>query len=227
MDIGSLIEAIAGAGSALGQGAVGIWELLQAKKLEKQYPRPTAEVDPAILDALRYAYARTLDQDIPGGDIYRNQVMGTVSEGLKAATRSNRGAEAFGSLAQMVQGGIKGGETEILKLIQQNQKGAGKNYLDILTGPVYQENRRVNYWEKEMPYLQAAQLAQQYSSQGWPNIIGGFLGGGQYSAGKFETAFSGNSGSYGGYSGSGNNEMSEADLEELIKSVTQKTAQNG
>jgi len=218
MDVGSLIEAIAGAGSALGQGISGIWNILQGKKLEEQYPRPTATTDQAILDALRYAYARTLDQDIPGGDIYRGQVRGMVSEGLKAATRSNQGAEAYGSFAQMVQGGIKGGETEILKLIQQNQKGAGKDYLGLLTGPVYQENRRVNYWEKEMPYLQAADLARQYSEQGWPNVIGGFLGGGQYSAQQFDTAFSSGSGSGGGSSNS-TSSLSDEDIQKIADQI--------
>lgn len=53
---------------------------------------------------------------------------------------------------------------------QQRYQAQGQ-YMDVLQGPVYQEERRVDYWNKEMPYLQAAQAAQALRESGGQNIM--------------------------------------------------------
>lgn len=43
--------------------------------------------------------------------------------------------------------------------------------MNVLQGPVYQEERRVDYWNKEMPYLQAAEAAKALRESGSQNMM--------------------------------------------------------
>lgn len=166
------IASLIGAATSAVQGIWGIAQQNKARRLEEQYPRPTAEMAPAIKQLMGYAYGRTLDQDIPGGEIYRNQIAGATASGIKAASAMGRGAEAYGALDRMVQGGQKSYAQMGAQAAQQRYNAQG-NYMDVLQGPAYQEQRRVDYWNKEMPYLQAAQAAQQLRESGGQNIMAG------------------------------------------------------
>lgn len=167
-----LIAALIGAATSAVQGIWGGSQLRKAQKLEDQNPRPEAETSDSIKKLLGYSYARTLDQDIPGGEMYRNEIKGATSAGLKAATQLGSGSEAYGMLGQLV-GREQGAMSDLAKLGMQQANSARGDYMSVLQGPAYQEERRVDYWNKEMPYLQAAQAAQQLRWSGSQNIMAG------------------------------------------------------
>jgi hypothetical protein len=169
----ALIAALIGAATSAVQGIWGGSQLNKAKKLEEQYPRPEAQTSESIKKLLGYSYARTMDQDIPGGEMYRNEIKGATSAGLSAAKQLGSGAEAYGMLGQLV-GREQGAMTDLAKLGMQRADAAKGDYMSVLEGPAYQEERRVDYWNKEMPYLQAAQTAQQLRMSGSQNIMAGF-----------------------------------------------------
>ena len=166
------IASLIGAATSAVQGIWGAVQQGRANRLEREYPRPTATMDPAIKQLQGYAYGRTLDQDIPGGEIYRNQIAGATSSGIKAASQMGGGAEAYGALDRLVYGEQKNLAQMGVKAAEQRYDAQG-NYMSVLQGPVYQENRRVDYWNKEMPYLQAAQAAQKLRESGAQNIMAG------------------------------------------------------
>lgn len=164
------IAALIGAATSAVQGIWGAFQEKKASDLEKQYPRPKATTAQSIKDLQGYAYARQLDQDIPGGEIYRNEIAGATASGLRAASRLGSGAEAYGMLDKLVLGQQKNYSQMAAQAAQQRYQAQGQ-YMDVLQGPVYQEERRVDYWNKEMPYLQAAQAAQALRESGGQNIM--------------------------------------------------------
>jgi len=166
------IAALIGAATSAIQGITGGFQLNKARQLERQYPRPTATVAKSIQDLQGYAYSRALDQDIPGGDIYRDEIRGATSAGLSAASKLGSGAEAYGALDRLVLGQQKNFAQMAAKAAEQRYAAQG-TYMDVLKGPVYEEERRVDYWNKEMPYLQAAQAALNLKNSGSQNIMAG------------------------------------------------------
>jgi len=166
------IAALIGAATSAVQGIAGGFQLAKANKLEKQYPRPTATKSQSIQDLQGYAYGRMLDQDVPGGEIYRNEIAGATASGLKAASQMGSGAEAYGMLDRLVLGQQKQYSQLAAKAAEQRYAAEG-DYMNILQGPVYQEERRVDYWNKEMPYLQAAEAARALRESGSQNIMSG------------------------------------------------------
>lgn len=98
------IAALIGAATSAIQGIAGAKQRKKADELEAQYPRPTATTSQSIKDLKGYAYGRMLDQDIPGGDIYRNQIAGATASGVRAASQMASGAEAYGALDRLVLG---------------------------------------------------------------------------------------------------------------------------
>ncbi len=210
MDIAALIEGILQAAGGVGQSVTGWWQLNEAKKLEKDYPRPTAEVAPSVDKLTNYLYGKTKDQDIPGGEIARNEIKGATATGIKAASELGSGSEAYGALAGMV-----GSEqNQFSKLAQQTLGQAvdyDKLYKDAMLAKAGEENR-VFSWNKIEPYLQAANLASQYRSTGTQNLIGGILGGGQNSVQSFDTAFSSDSSSSG-------SSLSDEDIQKIVASI--------
>lgn len=171
MDPVTIAMLIATATSAI-QGIAGGAQLRKANKLEEQYPRPTATTSDAINRLAGYSFGRTLDQDIPGGELYRNQIRGATASGIDAATRLSSGAEAFGQLGNLVRG-EQAAYGEQSKLLASLVREAQNSYMNVLSGPVYQEERRVDYWNREMPYLQAAQAARELRGAGWQNMMAG------------------------------------------------------
>lgn len=166
------IASLIGAATSAIQGIAGGFQLNKARRLERENPRPVAETSDTIKRLLDYSYARTLDQDVPGGQLYRNEIKGATSAGLSAAKQLGSGSEAYGMLGQLV-GREQGAMSELAKATAQQQYNAQGQYMDVLQGPAYQEERRVDYWNKEMPYLQAAQMAQQLRMSGSQNIMSG------------------------------------------------------
>jgi hypothetical protein len=171
MDPITLSAIIGGATSAI-QGIAGLFQKNKAKKLEEQYPRPTATMADSIKKLASYAYGQTFDQDIPGGELYRGEIKGATSAGIRAASELGSGSEAYGMLGRLV-GGEQNALSDLAKLTAQRVAGAEQNYMNVLSGPVYEEERRVDYWNREMPYLQAAQTAQQLRQAGGMNIMSG------------------------------------------------------
>ena len=166
------IMGLIGAATSAIQGISGAVQMSRAKKLEEQYPRPTAQTADAIKRLLGYSYGRTLDQDIPGGELYRNEIKGATSAGIRAATQLGAGSEAYGMLGKLVQG-EQSSLSDLARLTAQQVSGARGDYMNVLSGPAYQEERRVDYWNKELPYLQAAEKAMQLRNAGAQNMMAG------------------------------------------------------
>lgn len=168
----SIATLIASAVSAV-QGISGIFQNNTANKLEEQYPRPKAQTADSIKKLVSYAYGNTMNTDIPGGDIIRNQIAGSTSAAMKAAGEMGSGSEAFGLLSKLVQG-EQNAYSKIAQMVMDQNQGAKQNYMSVLAGPAYQEERRVDYWNNEMPYLQAAETAKNLRQAGSMNMMSGF-----------------------------------------------------
>jgi len=153
------------------QGVVGGRQLKQAKELESQYPRPTAEIAPSIDKLTSYAYGRTLRQDIPGGEIARGEIKGATAAGLRAASELGSGAEAYGMLGELV-GREQGQLAGLAKLTAQQVSGYESDYMNALPLKA-QEEQRVWEWNQAQPYLQAAAIAQQLRQSGLKNLYSG------------------------------------------------------
>ncbi len=153
------------------QGVLGASQLKKANLLEKQNVRPEAEVAPSINKLVDYAYGRTMDSDIPGGEIARNEIKGATSAGLKAASELGSGSEAYGMLGELV-GREQGGFADLARTTAEQVKGARGDYMNAL-GIKGQEENRVWDWNKADKYLQAAQVAQQLRDSGTKNIYAG------------------------------------------------------
>ena len=183
------------------KGIVGIGDMRKANEIERQNPRPNAEVAPAIQKASNYAYGQTLNQDIPGGEMYRNEIKGATSAGMNAASQLGSGAEAYCMLGKLIgqQNNAMGGLAQTTAQDVAGKQGAYENSL----GQLGQEQNRVWDWNKAQPYLQAAQMAAQRRGSGMQNIFSGVSGaagaGAEMTSPDFNSAI--NSGR--GYGGSG------------------------
>jgi hypothetical protein len=211
----AIVAAIIGAVPSVIQGIAGISQRNKANQLESQYPRPEASMSPYIKKLLEYSYGKTFDQDIPGGELYRNEIKGATSAGIRAASEMGSGAEAYGMLGKIV-GSQNKSFTELAKMTAQRVAGAEENYMGVLSGPAYQEDRRVEYWNKEMPYLMAQQKAAQLRETGGMNIMAGVKNiaglGMMAAAPDLYSSVSGSGKSAGG-------SMSEDDMNKMIEKI--------
>lgn len=218
------IASLIGAATSAVQGIWGIGQEMKAARLERENPRPTATMAPAIKELLGYSYARTLDRDIPGGEIYRNRIAGATASGIRAASAMGGGAEAYGALDRMVRGGQEAYSDMAVKAAEQAYNAQG-NYMSVLEGPAYQEQRRVDYWNKEMPYLQAAQAAQALRESGGQNIMAGI----KNIAGVATSALGGNDilSALLGRGEGGSPAVSETELAKIIAGLTKTGERRG
>ena len=153
------------------QGIVGGSQLSKANKIERQNPRPDAEIAPSINELVNFAKGRTMAQDIPGGEIARNEIKGATSAGLRAASEMGQGSEAYGMMARLV-GGEQNAFAGMAKDTATMIKEAGGDYMSALDVKSGEENR-VWDWNKAQPYQYAAQTAQSLRDSGMRNIGAG------------------------------------------------------
>lgn len=153
------------------QGITGRRQLRQANQIEAENPRPEAVVAPSIDRLGNYAYGQTLSQDIPGGELYRNEIKGATSAGLRAASELGTGAEAYGMLGELV-GREQNSFAELAKLTADRVAGKESAYANTLLSKADEENR-VWEWNKAQPYLQAAQTAAMLRDSGLKNVNSG------------------------------------------------------
>ena len=153
------------------QGITGASQLRQAKRIEAQNPRPEAEIAPSINRLVDYSYGKTLDQDIPGGELYRNEIKGATAAGMRAASELGSGSEAYGMLGQLV-GREQNQFSELAKLTAQQVAGYQGDYMNTLGQKADEENRVWN-WDKADPYLMAADTARGLRDSGMRNIGAG------------------------------------------------------
>jgi len=153
------------------QGITGARQLNQAKQIEAQNPRPEATIAPSIDKMVNYSYGQTLNQDVPGGEMYRNDIKGATSAGMNAASQLGSGSEAYGMLGQLV-GREQNQFGDLAKLTAQQVQGNKGEYMNAL-GTKAQEENRVWDWNKAQPYLQAAQIASQLRDSGTKNLYSG------------------------------------------------------
>lgn len=166
-----IIAALLNAVPSIFQSIVGGSQLSKANKLEKQYPRPDAEIAPSINELVNFAKGRTFAQDIPGGEIARNEIKGATSAGIRAASELGSGAEAYGMIGQLV-GREQNQFSELAKLTAQQVAGYQGDYMNTL-GVKADEENRVWDWNKAQPYQYAAHTAQALRDSGMRNISAG------------------------------------------------------
>ena len=153
------------------QGIVGGTQLSKANKIERQNPRPEAEIAPSINELVNFAKGRTMAQDIPGGEIARNEIKGATAAGMRAASELGSGSEAYGMLGQLV-GREQNQFSELAKLTAQQVAGYEGDYMNTL-GVKADEEKRVWDWNEAQPYQYAAQTAQGLRDSGMRNIGAG------------------------------------------------------
>lgn len=153
------------------QSIIGGRQLSQANKIEANNIRPNAEIAPSVNKLVNYSYGQTVGQDIPGGEMARNEIKGATASGMRAASELGSGAEAYGMLGQLV-GREQNAFSDIAKMTAQQVQGAKGQYMDAL-GMKAQEENRVWDWNKAEPYLEAARIAQQLRDSGTRNLYSG------------------------------------------------------
>ena len=153
------------------QGIVGSRQLKEAKEMEANNPRPEAVIAPSVDKLVNYSYGRTLANDVPGGEMYRNEIKGATSAGLRAASELGSGAEAYGMMGELV-GRQQNQFGEMARNTAQQIAGYDQDYMSSLGVKAGEENR-VWEWNKADPYLQAAQIAQMLRDSGLKNINSG------------------------------------------------------
>jgi hypothetical protein len=188
--------------------------------LERQYPRPTAEVAPAINKMVGFNYGRTLAQDIPGGEIARGEIKGATAAGMRRASELGSGAEAYGALGQMVSGEQEG-FANMAKTTAQQVYNAGGEYANSLQA-LGQEQNRVWDWNKAQPYLMAAQIASQLRGTGTKNIYSGVANVFGSSAEATSPDFHSSLNYGGGVDNRGKPTYTQEELSSIIKSITGK-----
>ena len=133
------------------QGIVGSRQLKEAKEMEANNPRPEAVIAPSVDKLVNYSYGRTLANDVPGGEMYRNEIKGATSAGLRAASELGSGAEAYGMMGELV-GRQQNQFGEMARNTAQQVAGYDQDYMQSLGVKAGEENR-VWDWNKGDPYL--------------------------------------------------------------------------
>ena len=210
------IAALIGAATSAIQGISGANQRKQAAELESQYPRPEATMSPWVKRQMEYAYGKTFDQDVPGGERTRNQIKGAGSAGMRAASELGSGAEAFGFLGQVV-GGQQGAFANQGKAIAERVAGAENNFMASLDAG-NQEWQRMDYWNNQLPYLQATEAARTLRETGGQNMMSSA----RNIAGVTTAAIAPDmySAVNGRGSGSGNSQFTDEQLNQIIAELT-------
>lgn len=90
-----LLKAGISAVPALGKLGAGIWQSIKGNRIEKQNPYPDwleKTVPDSILKATGLMEKLAGAEDLPGGDLYRNQLSKSTAQGLEAARDMGPGA---------------------------------------------------------------------------------------------------------------------------------------
>ena len=202
------------------KGIYGITEMNKANQLERQNPRPNAEVAPAITQMINYNKGLAQAQDIPGGEMYRNEIKGATASGMNAASQLGSGSEAYGMLGKMI-GQQNNAMGNLAQQTSQYVMGNQRDYANSLQS-LGQEQNRIWDWNKAQPYLQAAQMAAQLRGTGMQNIFGGVSGaagaGAEWASPDFNSAI--NSGR--GYGSGGGGNVSNDFLTKVLASLNNK-----
>ncbi len=166
-----VLAAIISAIPAIYQGISGAVQRNRANKIEDQNPRPDASIMESINKLVNYNYGRTLVNDIPGGDLYRDEIKGASAAGIRAASELNKGSEAYGALGKIISN-EQGSFADMAKVTAQQVAGYQGNYANSLLAKANEEERMWN-WNTGNKYLQAAQIAAQLRNSGTQNIFSG------------------------------------------------------
>ena len=153
------------------QGITGASQLRKENALERQNKRPEAEIAPSVNKLVNYSYGQTLNQDVPGGEMYRDEIKGATAAGMRQASELGSGAEAYGMLGQLV-GREQNAFGDLAKLTAQQVQSSKGEYMNALGTKANEENRVWDY-NKNQPYQQAAAMASQLRSSGTQNIFAG------------------------------------------------------
>jgi hypothetical protein len=153
------------------QGITGRNQLKQASQIEAQNPRPEAVIAPSIEKATNFAYGKTLASDIPGGEMYRNEIKGATAAGMRQASELSEGSEAYGMFRQLV-GREQNALGDMAKTTAQQVAGYDANYQEALMNKANEENR-IWQWNEGDKYLSAAAIAQQLRDSGLRNVNSG------------------------------------------------------
>ena len=143
----------------------------QANALEDQYKRPTYTEPKSISDLVNYSRGLSMANDIPGGDLYRNQIQGATAAGMTAAKELGSGAEAYGALGKLVSG-----ENSSFRSLAEKTasyvSGNQSKYMGALGQEAgYQD--KAWQWNEADPYLMAAKKAAQLRDSGLKNQYAG------------------------------------------------------
>ncbi len=136
----------------------------EADTLESQYQRPDYEIAPSVEKMVGFAEQQTHAGDLPGGQMYRNQLGEATAAGITAMKEMGRGSEAYGGISNLVQGEqeqLRGLQQDYTGMIQQNED----RYLDTLGIKAGEERPRWE-WEEADPYMMAASKAAQLRKSG-------------------------------------------------------------
>jgi hypothetical protein len=170
-----IIAALLSSIPAIVQGIQGAGQMKKADQIEGQYPLPKAEIAPSVNKLVNFTYGQTLNQDIAGGGIARDEIKGATAAGMKAASEWGSGSEAYGMLGQLVSG-QQDKFSGIAKLTAQDVAGKNNAYESALGIKAGEENR-VWDWNTAQPYLQAASIAAKLRDSGTKNIFSGLTTG--------------------------------------------------
>ncbi len=173
-DVFGLISQIIGSVPSSFQLFYGGSQMNEAKKLEAQTQRPVAQVAPSADRLASYMYGKTLAQDIPGGEIARNEIKGATAAGMKAASEMGSGAEAYGMLGNLV-----GREQDAFSGLAKETLGMGMDYDKLFAEALRvkaDEENRVWQWNKVQPYMQAVDRINWLRSSGTQNQFSGAQG---------------------------------------------------
>jgi hypothetical protein len=143
----------------------------EAQQIEDQTQFPKMPIPPSLNKYTNYAYGRTLNQDIPGGDIYRNEIKGATAAGMKAASEMGSGAEAYGMMGNLV-GREQSQFGNLAKLTAQQVAGYQGDYMDALRTKAGAESQQFA-WNEAEPYMRAASMAQGLRNSGMKNQFAG------------------------------------------------------
>jgi hypothetical protein len=171
-------EAITGGISSLISIIPSILQAIQGRKQSKLAQRiedenqfPETSIAPSVDKYVNYSLGQTLNQDIPGGEMYRNEIKGATASGIRAASELGSGSEAYGMMGELI-GRQQGQLGNLAKMTAQQVSGYKDDYRNSLLAKGQEENR-VWEWNKAQPYLQAASMASQLRNAGPLNAQAG------------------------------------------------------
>jgi hypothetical protein len=167
----SIIAGLIAAIPSIIQMVQGGQQKREARQIENQTAFPQATIAPSIEKATGYSFGRTLASDIPGGELYRNEIKGATAAGMRAASELGEGSEAYGMLGQLA-GREQNQLGQMAKLTAQQVSGYQGDYLNALGAKAGEENR-IWGWNEAEPYMRAANIAMALRNSGIKNQYAG------------------------------------------------------